>query len=113
MLANSRGSGSTSGPDWPRGDAAALKWWLEEGGEEKLGQNVNKWLGVIDHASLRIWGAATSAERRAFHDTALAAIRQAGVLVRSRGQSQPRRKSTPEWPISAGQMRMRRCELPR
>lgn len=70
-------------PEWPTGDPVALQWWLEEGGTEKLGSNMNAWLGVISHASSRIWGASSGEECRAFRDVALAAIdagRRMGAL---------------------------------
>jgi hypothetical protein len=70
-------------PDWPADDPAALRWWLEEGGWEKLDRNLNAWLGVIFHAASRIWGSPTGAEREAFRDVALSAIdagRRIGVL---------------------------------
>lgn len=62
-----------AGPDWPTGDAAALTFWLEEERKERLGREPNKWIGVIDYASLQIRGSETPGERRAFRDLAVAA----------------------------------------
>lgn len=75
-----------TGPDWPADDAAALSWWLREGGAEELGRSVNKWLAVIDNASLKIWGARTNEGRRAFREVALQAInigRDSGVIPKA------------------------------
>jgi hypothetical protein len=60
--------------EWPQGDPAALMWWLEEGGAQRLGRNTNKWLGVIFYASSMIRNTPDAAERRAYRDVALAAI---------------------------------------
>ena len=54
-------------------DPASLMWWLEEGGAERLGRDMNKWLGVIFYASSMIRDAFSAAERKAFRDVALAA----------------------------------------
>jgi len=62
-----------TGPDWPADDAAALAWWLEEGGKERLGRDTNKWIGVIDYAALRIRGSETPEDRKAFRDLAVVA----------------------------------------
>lgn len=70
-------------PEWPTDDPAALMSWLEEGGVEALGRNVNAWLGVIFYASSQILAEWSAPERRAFRDAALAAIdagRRAGAL---------------------------------
>lgn len=70
-------------PEWPTDDPAALMWWLEEGGIETLGRDVNAWIGLIFYASSRISAELSPAERRAFRDAALAAIdagRRVGTL---------------------------------
>jgi hypothetical protein len=69
----SAGGNLVAGPDWPADDAAALGWWLEEGGKERLGRDTNRWIGVIDHAALRVRGSQTPEERKAFRDLAVAA----------------------------------------
>jgi hypothetical protein len=61
-------------PEWPMGDPATLMYWLEEGGAERLGRDLNRWLGVIFYASSAIWHDSTDADRRAFRDVALEAI---------------------------------------
>jgi hypothetical protein len=66
-------SGPGAEPEWPMDDPASLMWWLEEGGAERLGRDVNKWLGVIFHASFMIRDASSAPERKAFRDVALAA----------------------------------------
>jgi hypothetical protein len=48
-------------------------WWLDEQGEEALSNDVNKWIGVIDYASLRIRASSTPGERKEFRDVAIAA----------------------------------------
>ena len=67
------GAGPGVEPEWPMGDPASLMWWLEEGGAERLGRDMNKWLGVIFYASSMIRDASNAAERKAFRDVALAA----------------------------------------
>jgi hypothetical protein len=69
----SAGGNLDTGPDWPTDGAAALALWLEEGGTERLGRDANKWIGLIDYASLRVRGSETPGERRAFRDLAVAA----------------------------------------
>lgn len=71
----------STGSDWPTGDAAALAFWLDEGGRERLGRDPNKWIGLIDYVSLQIRGAETPEERRAFRDLAVAAT-DAGLAQR-------------------------------
>lgn len=48
-------------------------WWLEEGGAERIGRDMNEWVGVIFYASSMIRHADSAAERKAFRDVALAA----------------------------------------
>jgi hypothetical protein len=54
-------------------DPGALLQWLEDYGTERLGREVNGWIGLISYASSMIREAASEADRRGFRDVALAA----------------------------------------
>jgi hypothetical protein len=72
-----------TGPGWPADDPAALRQWLESKGAGELGLTQNNWATLIFLCTSRIGEAHDPGERRAYRDTALAALeagRRVGAL---------------------------------
>jgi hypothetical protein len=70
-------------PGWPADDPVALRQWLGSGGVGELGLSQDSWAALVYACTFGIWHGHGPAERRAYRDTALAAIesgRRLGAL---------------------------------
>ncbi|MGD0246335.1 MAG: hypothetical protein ABSB59_39235 [Streptosporangiaceae bacterium] len=70
-------------PGWPADDPVALRQWLGSGGASELGFSQDSWATLVYACTFGIWHGRDPAERRAYRDTALAAIesgRRLGAL---------------------------------